>query len=318
MKLGVIGIGRWGKKVAREYIALMNEGVIDSLILCDIDHSKLKEFADVAQVTTNIDECLSNVDGVHICTPNSTHYELTLKALNSNVNVLVEKPMAENVNQAFSLVEKAMSKGLILQVGHIFRFANIVRKIKEIYEKNTFGELYYIRLSWTHKIQPIKNTDVIYDLLPHPLDIINFITGKWPEKYIGTGRSVLTKRFVEVAFIDAIYDTFHASIHLSWLDPIKRRELVIVGSKATLVSDCVKQWGEVHYPDGTKETVRVEPNNTIRDEALNFIESIKTGRNNYNSSIIGVRSIVEIDRARDAVYDSLLRKYSPEIRGRRI
>ena len=71
-----------------------------------------------------------------------------------------------------------MSKGLMLQVGHIFRFVDIARKVKELYERDTFGDLYYMKLSWTHKIPPIKNTDVVYDLLPHPIDIINFITGK--------------------------------------------------------------------------------------------------------------------------------------------
>ena len=95
--MGVIGLGRWGTKVAREYIVLMDEGIIDSLILCDINDSKLKRFADVAQVTSNVEKCLEKSDGVHICTPNSTHFELALKALEPDVNVLVEKPMTERL-----------------------------------------------------------------------------------------------------------------------------------------------------------------------------------------------------------------------------
>jgi len=298
MKLGVIGIGRWGRKVAREYIALMNEGIIDSVILCDIDSSRLRPFADVAITCNNIDEAIRKADGIHICTPNSTHYEIAKRALESRVHVLVEKPMTTDHNQAYELVEIAIANDLILQVGHIYRFANAIRKIRELYENNYFGKVYYFNLAWTHLMPYMEGVDVLWDLLPHPLDILNFITGKWPIEFVGVGKAFRRSELNEVASLQAIFDdgTF-ANIHLSWLSPIRRRILEIAGSKRTALVECVKQEIKIFEGDIREKLLDVEVNNTIRDEILNFIRAIETGKNNFNSSIIGARSVEMIERA---------------------
>ena len=297
MRIGVIGIGRWGTKVAREYIALMNEGIVDSIILCDADNSRLKQFADVAVTCNRIDEVIRKVDGVHICTPNSTHYEITKKALKLGVHVLVEKPMTTDHNQAYELVELATAENLILQVGHIYRFANAIRKIKELYENDYFGDLYYFNVTWTHLMPYMEGVDILWDLLPHPLDILNFITRKWPKEFVGVGRAIRRSKLNEVASLQAIFDdgTF-ANIHLSWVSPIRRRILEIVGSKRTALVECVKQ--EIRIYEGNEEKLlKVEVNNTIKDEALNFIRAIETGKNNFNSSIVGARNVEMIERA---------------------
>jgi len=299
MKIGVIGIGRWGTKVAREYIALMDEGVVDSVILCDINNFMLKPFADIAIVCNRIDDAIRKAEGIHICTPNSTHYEIAKKALESGVHVLVEKPMTTDHNQAYELVEIATAENLILQVGHIYRFANAIRKIKELYENNYFGNVYYFNLTWTHLMPYMEGVDILWDLLPHPLDILNFITRKWPKEFVGVGRAFRRSELNEVVSLQAIFDDgVFANIHLSWLSPIRRRTLEIVGSKRTALVECVKQ--EIKIFDGNNNKERlldVEVNNTIRDEALNFIKAIKTGKNNFNSSIVGARNVEMIERA---------------------
>ena len=111
MKIGVIGIGRWGSKVAKEYIDIMNEGIIDSVIVYDLDRAKVKPFENEAVIGKSIDDVLRKVDGVHICTPNHTHFEITKRALESDVNALVEKPMTMDTNQAYDLIEIAVSSG---------------------------------------------------------------------------------------------------------------------------------------------------------------------------------------------------------------
>lgn len=295
MKAGIIGIGHWGTKVAREYIALHKERVIDSVMLCDLDSSKLKLFKDSVQTSNSVNDILDKVDMVHICTPNFTHYELVKKALESGLNVVVEKPMAEDVSQSFDLVELSLSKGLILQVGHIFRFANIVKRIKQLVELKYLGDIYYFNISWTHLMPPMRNVDVIYDLLPHPLDILNFITGKWPVGFGGIGKSCRRDHLVEVANLDLVYPKFYASVYLSWLSPERRRRLEVVGSKKSIIADCAKQTGQIFSASGS-EDISVEVNNTIRDEILNFVDSIRTGKNSQNSSIIGARTIETINQ----------------------
>jgi len=298
MKIGVIGIGRWGMKVAREYIALMNEGVIDSVILCDTDSSRLKPFVDVAVTCNQLDNIIRKADGIHICTPNFTHYKIAKKALESEVHVLIEKPMTTDHNQAYELVEIATAEDLILQVGHIYRFANAIRKIKELYENNYFGDVYYFNLTWTHLMPYMEGVDILWDLLPHPLDILNFITRKWPVEFVGVGRAFRRGGLNEVTTLQAVYaDGTFANIHLSWLSPIRRRLLEIVGSKRTALVECVKQEIRIYEENNKEELLKVEVNNTIRDEVLNFIRAIETGKNNFNSSIVGARCVERIERA---------------------
>lgn len=274
---------------------MREEKIIDDVVLCDIDRSKLKSFVNVIQTTNSVNDILDKVNMIHICTSNSTHYELAKKALESGVHVIVEKPMAEDVNQSFDLVELSLSTGLILQVGHIFRFANIVKKIKQLVESKDLGDIYYFNMSWSHLIPPIHNVDVVYDLLPHPLDILNFITGKWPIGFIGIGKPYRRKHLVEVANVGLIYSGFYANIYLSWLFPERRRLLEVIGSKKSIVADCANQTGRIFSESGS-EDILVEANNTIRDEILNFIDSIRTGKNSQNSAIIGARTIDVINQ----------------------
>jgi len=298
MRVGVIGIGYWGKKVAREYIDLYEEGFIDSIALCDIDESKLEPFKEQVKTYSKIDEFIRAIDAVHICTNNQTHYDIAKAALMNETNVLVEKPMTMNHDQAYSLVEIASEHGLVLQVGHIFRFANVIRKVKELYKEGFFGDIRYVKLEWTSLMPPIKDLDIIWDLLPHPLDIINFVTGEWPTEFRVTGRAYRREKLSEVAFIQADYNNdFFANIAISWLQPIRRRTMEIVGSRRSAIVDCVGQELEVYEEGGSKNRIEVVPNNTIRDEAFNFLNAIKTGKNTFNSAIVGARCVEMIERA---------------------
>jgi len=301
MKIGVIGLGRWGTKVAKEYIALKNEGVIDSLILCDIDNNRLKQYANGAILSSNLDEVVLKVDGIHICSPNKTHYEIAKKALETGINVLVEKPMTMNHDHAYELVEIAIEGDLILQVGHIYRFANAIRKIKELFENNYFGNIYYFSLTWSHYMPYIEDVDVLWDLLPHPIDILNFITKKWPLEFIGVGRAFRRSSLNEVASIHAIFDNgIFANINVSWLNPIRRRILEIVGQKCTAYVECVEQRIKI-YKGESEVLLNIDANNTIRDEILNFIKAIETGKNSFNSSIIGARNVEMIEKAINSI-----------------
>lgn len=301
MKIGVIGIGRWGSKVAKEYIDIMNEGIIDSVIVYDLDRAKVKPFENEAVIGKSIDDVLRKVDGVHICTPNHTHFEITKRALESDVNALVEKPMTMDTNQAYDLIELAVSSGLILQVGHIYRFANVIRRVKELYENNYFGDVYYFVLTWTHSMSPIENVDVLWDLLPHPIDILHFVTNEYPEFFVGIGRAFRRYEPNEVATLQALYrGGVFASIHVSWLNPIRRRTLEIVGSKRSAIVECVEQKITV-YESGEVWNIDVKANNTIRDEALNFIKAIETGKCDPNSCIVGAKIVETIEHAIFAV-----------------
>jgi predicted dehydrogenase len=180
--------------VAREYYSLFNEDKIESLMLCDLDKSNLVGFNRSIKTCTQIEDLFHKVDAIHVCTPNITHFEIAKKALTGGINVLVEKPMTIDHRQAYELIEFAASKNLILQVGHIFRFSNVIRKIRDLFQNGLFGEPYYFLCTWTHQMPYTFGVDILWDLLPHPLDILNFVIKKWPSTFVGFGRAYRRKK----------------------------------------------------------------------------------------------------------------------------
>ncbi len=284
MRLGIAGIGYWGKKVVREYIRLLDEGKIDSLAIYDIEKNKL--FNTKVIPYHEFDRFMDGVDAIHICTNNESHYPLALEALRNGKHVLIEKPMTINSDDAYRLVEVADEYGCILQVGHIFRFANVIRYAKRLYEEGYFGNVYHMRFSWK-SYNPYNSIDIVWDLSPHPIDILNFITGKWPKRI-----SCIAMNCNANTFIHAKLDSMLITIELSFLYPLKERRLEIIGSKRSAIIDCVEQLIDI-YPTDTISCIEV--NNTIREEALNFINSIKSKRSPFNSAIIGARTVSLIE-----------------------
>jgi len=306
MNIGVIGVGYWGSKVVREYIDLAKEEKINGVGICDAREDTLKNFKDnenIIKTSNNYKEFLKDtaIDGVHICVNNKYHYDVAKEALQNGKHVLLEKPMTTEAHKAYELVELSAHNGLILQVGHIFRFANVIRKAKELVDKNYFGKIYYFTLKWTTLMQPIQDVDIIWDLLPHPLDIIHFLTGKWPSNWHVFGRFYRRDKLNEMTFINLDYKDFVANIELSWLTPERKRLMEIVGSDRMAKIECVKQ--KMHIFEGNEKEfdVEIEANNTIKEEALNFINSIKSQKMPFNSHIIGAKNVDIIEKIMEGI-----------------
>ena len=280
MNIGVVGVGYWGKKVAREYMNLMREGVIDKLFLCDNTKSNLdimkKECKD-CEFVENYSSLYAKVDGVHICTPNHIHYEAARDFLDHGINVLVEKPMTLKFSEARRLAYKAYNKNIVLAVGHIFRFNNAVRKLKKFYENGDLGKLYYAKLQWSTLMNAPPDRDIIYDLAPHPLDILNFITNDWPKKVSVIGRAYRREDYEEVAYINAEYEnSLIVNIEVSWIYPEKVRRMELMSSQKFVKLEAVKQKMNIFDIEKREwEEVKIKPNNTIRDEVYHFIKAIE-------------------------------------------
>jgi len=190
----------------------------------------------------------------------------------------LEKPIAENLNQASELIQNANNKKLILLIGHIFRFNNSINKIKELIQKQTLGEIYSVNLQWSN-FQPVfHDRDIIYDLAVHPIDILDNIFEIEPSDISCRAASYRHKNF-EVAQIS--YNLIKnperpifVNIELSWLNPIRARKLVITGSEKTAEVDCVIQKiNLIHNNSCSIEEIPIESNNTLKDELKFFLES---------------------------------------------
>jgi len=297
MNIGIIGVGNWGNRVAKEYIELAKEGIIESVSICEKNQELLEKYSNF-HTSNNYNEFLKNklLDGVHLCAPNELHYEIAKTAILNNKHVLIEKPFTINSNEAYKLIELSSEHGVILQVGHIYRFANVIRLLKKLIEQDHFGDIKYITFKWTNFVSPSQenifyNVDIIWDLLPHILDIIHFTTDKYPIKID------IYRKQKQMTVLNLDYDSFIANVELSWITPERKRELNLIGSKRSAKVECVKQKLYVFENETKKGTEwNVESNNTIKDEALNFISAIKNKKMMYNSHIIGAKIVDIIEK----------------------
>jgi predicted dehydrogenase len=301
MNIGVIGVGSWGRRVLGEYADLSKEEIIDGFGFCDNNKELLKKYEKEYNpniISYDYKDFLKNddVDAVHICIPNKYHYEVAKEALTNGKHVLLEKPMTAKSDEAYRLIELASQNGLILQVGHIFRFANVIRRVKELFDEKYFGDIYYLSMNWTTLMNPMEGIDIVWDLLPHPLDMIHFLTGKWPSDWNITSRAFRREKLSEVAFMNLDYNSFFATIGLSWVTPERKRLLEVVGSSRSAKVECVKQ--NIHIFEGNENQfdLEVKSNNTIKEEAINFVNSIRENKMPFNSHIIGAKNVDVIEK----------------------
>ena len=231
IKLALFGSGYWGTKLATEYIEMHK--YFDKFYfvgIVDPDKEKLASTGHKLNLPSsmlfeNVEECLSNPDisAIHVATPNETHYDIATQALEQHKHVLLEKPMTLNSRDAFKLARFAENSGNVLLVGHIFRFNAAFTHAKKMLGSGEIGNLNYLYLSWLDYLDPLPNRDIIFDLLPHPIDIINYLTDEWPSSIYA--RSIAYSRPAEreredVAFvIIEMPDKKSAQITLSWIQP---------------------------------------------------------------------------------------------------
>jgi len=297
--IGVIGLGYWGTKVVDEYLALRDEGRIEKVVACDLDETRLDEISGADHLSSDIESTLEMVDGIHVCTPNETHLPIGKKALRSGVDIMLEKPITTNRDAAFDLMELASKENQIVQTGHIYRFANVVQEVRDLYRDGRFGTLNEITLRWTHNIEPPASTDVLWDLAPHPIDILNFITDDWPSGESRRARTLPGSDNAVAATAQFSVAGAEVTMQVSWEDYIRRRSIELSGTEASAKIDAVAQEIEIHDESGISQHP-VENNNTIRAEASNFIDAVQTGHNAINSAVVGVRTVEAIERIQEA------------------
>jgi predicted dehydrogenase len=275
LNIGIIGIGKWGTNVYREYQNLQKNSIIDNVYSCDplveSDYRTVKELLPI-------------VDGVHICVPNALHYNIARQVINEGKHCLIEKPMTMWKQDAHKLIEIASEKGIVLQVGHVLRFANVLREAKKIINNKRLGKIRYGLMRWTNMVEHEVKREIIWELLPHPLDVIHYLFDEFP-----VSSNLCHKKVDDVSFCNLDYKDFFVNVYMSWLDPLKRRDVFLYGDIATLFMECVNQKLKI-IRDGKEEVVSITPNHTIYDEAKNFVYCIENGFNRFNSHIIGLQN----------------------------
>jgi predicted dehydrogenase len=242
-RVAVVGCGYWGSKHVR---VLQGMDDVDEVVLVDSLESRLLNLArsyKTAPCSTALHPVLPDVDAVVVATPPSSHVAVALEAIEAGKHVLVEKPLASTTTGARRLMAAASDADVILMVGHTFEYNPAVRKLRELVQGQQLGELFYIDSARLNLGLYQNDVNVIFDLAPHDISIINHVLGRKPVAVQAWAARHAHRRFEDVAYLRLFYDHFFdgrglsANIHVSWLDPCKVRRVHAVGSKKMAVYD---------------------------------------------------------------------------------
>jgi predicted dehydrogenase len=242
-RVAVVGCGYWGSKHVRVLNA--TEGV-GEVVPVDSREERVQSLArsyKTAPWYSTLAPALEQVDAVVVATPPSTHVPVALQAIEAGKHVLVEKPLAPTSAGARQLEAAASAAGVILMAGHTFEYNPAVRKLRELVQGGELGELYYIDSARLNLGLYQNDVNVVLDLAPHDISIINHVLGRKPVAAQAWASRHAHPRFEDVAYLRLFYDDFFddrglaANIHVSWLDPCKVRRVTAVGSDKMAVYD---------------------------------------------------------------------------------
>ena len=252
IRIAVIGCGYWGPNLIRNF---HNQPEAELRTICDLDKKRLKKVGSHyphIKCTVDYREIIDDpeIDAVAVATPVSTHYPLGSAILEAGKHLFIEKPMAASADECRKLLDLADRRGMQIMVGHTFVFTPAVRKIHTLMEAGALGEVYYVNITRVNLGLFQHDVNVVWDLAPHDIAMLNHLFNATPEVVSATGRSYVQPDIEDVAFLTLEYPGRHlAHIHVSWLDPNKIRKATFVGSKQMLVYDDVSSLEKIRVYD---------------------------------------------------------------------
>ena len=323
IKLGVIGYGYWGPNIVRNFAGHQDCQVV---AVCDTHSGALAKVLGRhpgVQVTTDVDVIVtsSEIDAVAIVTPVSSHYELAKRALENGKHVFVEKPFTATAAQAEELIELAERQHLQIMVDHTFLFTGAVRKIKQLVDEGTLGPLYYYDSTRVNLGLFQHDVNVLWDLAPHDLSIMDYLVGLEPDLVVATG-SAHVNCLEDVAHLTVYFpNNILAHINVNWLSPVKVRTTLVGGQKKMLVwNDLdpaekirvydkgadVKTTEGVHqllvsYRSGDMWAPKVEELEALQLETRYFLDCINDGRQPFNDGQAGLRIVRILEAAEQSL-----------------
>ncbi len=255
LNVAIIGCGYWGNHLVRNFYTSTLWNV---KYICDKDKNQLDKISSkYSNITslTNPEQIFDDatIDAVVIATPVFSHFELAKKSLLSNKHTWVEKPLAASSEEAKELIEIAKSRNLILHVDHTYIYTPAVRKIKELIDNNVLGDMLYFDSTRVNLGLFQHDINVIWDLAPHDISILQYTIGKKPISVSATGKSFYKYNNKDIASISFIYIEFDdgsiAHINVNWMSPVKIRQIIMGGSSKMLVFDDMETVSKIKVYD---------------------------------------------------------------------
>jgi predicted dehydrogenase len=323
VNFGAIGYGYWGPNVVRNLDGLEGARVVAISDTSAAARGRAQKAMHGMYVTPDAHEVITspNVDAVAIVTPVWTHFELAKAALENGKHVFVEKPFTSNTPQAEELINLAARKNLQIMVDHTFLFTPAVRKIKQLLHEGALGKLYYYDSTRVNLGLFQHDVNVIWDLAPHDLSIMDYLIEGDAEQIVATGQTHLNGH-EDVAFITLYFpNEVIAHINVNWLSPVKVRMTLIGGEKKMLVwndleaDEKIKVYDKgvkvtnregvynllVNYRSGDMWAPHLEPVEALRQELGYFVECINKNQTPFNDGLAGLRVVKMLEAANQSL-----------------
>jgi predicted dehydrogenase len=322
-KFGVIGYGYWGPNVVRNLNQLENAQVLG---VCDKSpgaRQRLHKHYPHVEVTSDPAELISSpeIDAIAVVTPVWTHYELAKAALENGKHVFVEKPFTSTAAQGEELINLAEKKNLKIMVDHTFLFTGAVKKIRQLLDEDALGKLYYYDSTRVNLGLFQHDVNVIWDLAPHDLSIMDYLIRESPEAIVATGQTHLNGH-EDIAFITLYFpDQVIAHVNVNWLSPVKVRTTLIGGEKKMLVwndleaDEKIKIYDKgvsvtsreglynllVNYRSGDMWAPQIAQVEALHQELAYFVDCILTDQVPFNDGHAGLRVVKMLEAANQSM-----------------
>ncbi len=279
-------------------------------------HPSIKVIEDAAEVISS-----AEIDAIAIVTPVWTHYQLAKAALENGKHVFVEKPFTSTGAQGEELINLARKKNLTIMVDHTFLFTGAVRKIRQLVEEGALGKLYYYDSTRVNLGLFQHDINVLWDLAPHDLSIMDYLIKSTPEAVVATGQHHLNGH-EDVAYMTLYFpEKVIAHINVNWLSPVKVRTTLIGGEKRMVVwndldaDEKVKVYDKgvnitsregvyellVNYRSGDMWAPQVEQVEALRQELSYFVDCIASGQEPFNDGCSGLRVVRMLEAASESL-----------------
>jgi predicted dehydrogenase len=332
ISFGVIGYGYWGPNIVRNLDSLEKASVSVISDKLPAARARAQKAHHGIRVTADASEVISSteIDAVAIITPVWTHFELAKAALENGKHVFVEKPFTSTSAQAEELINLAAAKNLKIMVDHTFLFTGAVRKIKQLLQEGALGKLYYYDSMRVNLGLFQHDINVIWDLAPHDLSIMDYLIGERPEEIVATGQSHLNGH-EDVAFLTLYFpNDVIAHINVNWLSPVKVRTTLIGGEKKMLVwndleaDEKVKIYDKgvqvtneeglynllVNYRSGDMWAPHLEQVEALRVELAYFVDCIVNDQTPFNDGQAGMRIVKMLEASSQSLRHHAAIKYN--------
>lgn len=265
--IAVVGAGYWGPNLVRNLHA-SEEWTVRAVV--DRDPQRLERILRLYPSVAGhaeIDAVLADasIDAVALATPPRTHRDLAVRVIDAGKHVLVEKPLADNVADARDVCARAQRAGVTLMTDHTFLYTGSVEKLRALRESGELGEVYYID-STRVNLGLFQQSNVVWDLAPHDVSIINYVLDAIPESVALQVNACVHATTADVAFLTMWYPNDSvAHVHLSWLSPVKVRRMTIAGSQKMAVWNDVEPTEKVYIYD---KGVVLDPSSTTLEQQM--------------------------------------------------